>query len=40
LDNDVMIRTTIELTYAHHAPDTLKMATGWFLDQERSAQTR
>ena len=28
LDDDMMIRASIELTYAHHAQDTLKTATG------------
>jgi molybdopterin-guanine dinucleotide biosynthesis protein A/HD superfamily phosphodiesterase len=40
LDDDMMIRTSIELTYAHHAPDTLKTASGMALARERSARTR
>ena len=40
LDSDVMIRTSVELTYAHHAPDTLKTATGRSLARERSRRTR
>lgn len=40
LDNDVMVRTSIELTYAHHAPDTLKTETGRSLARERSLRTR
>jgi len=39
LDDDVMIRTSIELTYAHHAPNTLKTATGRSLARERSIRT-
>jgi hypothetical protein len=27
LDDDMLIRASIELTYSHHAPDTLKTAT-------------
>ena len=40
LDDDVMIRTSIELTYAHHAPDTLKTATGRSLARMRKVRTR
>jgi uncharacterized protein len=40
LDDDMMIRASIELTYAHHAPDTLKTATGRALAEERSSTTR
>lgn len=40
LDDDVMIRTSVELTYAYHAPDTLKTATGRSLARKRSARTR
>jgi uncharacterized protein len=40
LDEDVMIRASVELTYARHAPDTLKTATGRDLARERSARTR
>jgi uncharacterized protein len=40
LDDDMMIRASIELTYAHHAPDTLKTATGRVLAEERSSRTR
>lgn len=40
LDNDLMIRTSVELTYAHHAPDTLKTATGRSLARDRGIKTR
>ncbi len=40
LDESVLIRASIELTYAHHAPDTLKTATGRSLARERSIRTR
>ncbi len=40
LDGDMLIRASIELTYAHHAPDTLKTATGRALARERSGRTR
>lgn len=40
LDDDAMIRTSIELTYAHHAPDTLKTATGRSLARKRKTRTR
>ncbi len=39
LNDEVLIRTSIELTYAYHAPDTLKTATGRSLAKERSART-
>lgn len=39
LDNDLMVRASIELTYAHHAPDTLKTATGRSLARERHTRT-
>jgi molybdopterin-guanine dinucleotide biosynthesis protein A/HD superfamily phosphodiesterase len=40
LDDDVLIRASVELTYAHHAPDTLKTATGRSLAQKRNIRTR
>jgi uncharacterized protein len=40
LDEDVLIRTSVELTYAHHAPDTLKTATGRALARTRGIRTR
>lgn len=40
LDDDVMIRISVELTYAYHAPNTLKTATGRALARERSLRTR
>jgi molybdopterin-guanine dinucleotide biosynthesis protein A/HD superfamily phosphodiesterase len=40
LDDDVMIKTSIELTYAHHAQDTLKTATGRALARQRMIRTR
>jgi putative nucleotidyltransferase with HDIG domain len=40
LDSDTMVRASIELTYAHHAPDTLKTETGRALARERSVRTR
>lgn len=40
LDNDLMVRASIELTYAHHAPETLKTATGRALARERKRRTR
>ncbi len=40
LDNDMIVQTSIELTYAHHAPATLKTATGRSLAQERGIRTR
>jgi putative nucleotidyltransferase with HDIG domain len=39
LDDDMMVRASIELTYAHHAPDTLKTATGRALAEERGGRT-
>ena len=39
LDNDMMVRASIELTYATHAPGTLKTSTGRALAQERSSRT-
>lgn len=39
LDNDMMVRTSIELTYAHHAPDTMTTTTGRSLAQERRIRT-
>ena len=40
LDNDMMVRASVELTYATHAPDTLKTAAGRSLAEERSLRTR
>jgi HD superfamily phosphodiesterase len=40
LDDDVLIRASVELTYAHHAPDTLKTATGRGLARMRAGRTR
>ncbi|BBO85066.1 hypothetical protein DSCO28_56320 [Desulfosarcina ovata subsp. sediminis] len=40
LDDDLLIRASIELTYAYHSPDTLKTATGRSLARLRSARTR
>lgn len=40
LGDDLLVRASIELTYAHHAPDTLKTATGRALARERAARTR
>jgi molybdopterin-guanine dinucleotide biosynthesis protein A/HD superfamily phosphodiesterase len=40
LDDDVIIRTSIELTYAHHAQETLKTATGRSLARKRYTRTR
>ncbi len=40
LDNDLMSRASIELTYAHHAQDTLKTVTGRSLARERNQRTR
>jgi putative nucleotidyltransferase with HDIG domain len=40
LDDDVIIWAGVELTYARHAPDTLKTATGRALARERSVRTR
>jgi molybdopterin-guanine dinucleotide biosynthesis protein A/HD superfamily phosphodiesterase len=40
LDDELMLRASIELTYAYHAPDTLKTATGQSLARERGIRTR
>jgi len=40
LDDQLMIRMSVELTYAYHAPDTLKTATGRALAKQRSLRTR
>jgi len=40
LEEEVLIKTSVELTYAHHAPETLKTATGRALAGKRSARTR
>ena len=40
LDDAVIIRTSIELTYAYHAPETLKTATGRSLARKRYTRTR
>jgi molybdopterin-guanine dinucleotide biosynthesis protein A/HD superfamily phosphodiesterase len=40
LNDDVLIRTSIELTYAHHAPDTLMTRTGRALALTRRTRTR
>lgn len=40
LDEKLMIRASIELTYAHHAPQTLKTATGRRLARQRRTTTR
>lgn len=40
LDDELMVRASIELTYAYHASDTLKTAAGRALARERSARTR
>jgi len=40
LDDELMVRASIELTYSHHAPDTLKTATGRSLARERKLRTR
>jgi len=40
LDNRVMVKASIELTYAHHAPRTLKTETGQGLAHARSARVR
>ncbi|WP_155320203.1 NTP transferase domain-containing protein [Desulfosarcina alkanivorans] len=40
LDDEVMVRTSIELTYAHHAPGSLKTATGRTLARARRIRTR
>ncbi|GAB6906549.1 conserved hypothetical protein [Desulfosarcina cetonica] len=40
LENDLLVRTSVELTYAHHAPETLKTATGRSIARHSSLQTR
>jgi uncharacterized protein len=40
LGDEVMIRASVELTYAHHAGDTLKTATGRALARRRNIRTR
>lgn len=40
LDDELLPRVSIELTYAHHAQETLKTATGRSLAQERVIMTR
>ena len=40
LDEQLMIRMSVELTYAHHAPDTLKTATGRALAKQKGRRTR
>ncbi|MEW6440839.1 MAG: NTP transferase domain-containing protein [bacterium] len=40
LDGELLIRASIELTYAHHAPEGLKTAAGRKLARARSARTR
>ena len=40
LDEDLMLRASIELTYSHHAPETLKTATGRSLALVRKLRTR
>jgi uncharacterized protein len=40
LNDDLMMRASIELTYAYHAPDTLKTATGRSLARQRGLRTR
>jgi uncharacterized protein len=40
LDEDLLMRTSIELTYAHHAPANLKTATGRAWAGERAVRTR
>jgi hypothetical protein len=40
LGDDVMMRASVELTYAHHAPETLKTATGRALAGRRVDRTR
>ncbi|MCG6536577.1 MAG: hypothetical protein L7F78_18185 [Syntrophales bacterium LBB04] len=37
--DDLMVRASIELTYAHYAPETLKTATGRSLAQKRKVRT-
>ena len=40
LDDQLMIRMSVELTYAYHAPETLKTVTGRVLAKQRSHRTR
>lgn len=40
LGDDLLVRTSVELTYAHHAPETLKTATGRAIARHSSRQTR
>lgn len=40
LDNDLLLRASVELTYAHCAQDTLKTSAGRRLAAERSARTK
>lgn len=40
LDNALLIRASTELTYAHHAPNTLMTATGRSMARMRAARTR
>jgi molybdopterin-guanine dinucleotide biosynthesis protein A/HD superfamily phosphodiesterase len=40
LDDGLLARASIELTYAHHATETLKTATGRALARERTIRTR
>jgi len=40
LSNELLIRASTELTYAHHAPETLMTATGRTLAHTRAARTR
>ena len=40
LDSELMVRASVELTYARHAQDSLKTATGRELALERSEKTR
>ncbi|MBI4798009.1 MAG: NTP transferase domain-containing protein [Desulfarculus sp.] len=40
LDDDLLARASIELTYAHHAPGTLKTAFGRALARQRGSRTR
>jgi uncharacterized protein len=40
LDDEILARVSIELTYAHHARETLKTATGRSLARERNIMTR
>jgi molybdopterin-guanine dinucleotide biosynthesis protein A/HD superfamily phosphodiesterase len=40
MDEDLIVRASIELTYSHHAPDTLKTETGRSLALSRKGRTR